>query len=193
MGILLQGTCRGRPDTSRARSDLRDSEAANLDCRRTGVRARVAKCPARRARERSRTSASECLFPTRPVPIVAVCLPGPPALETRCRQRSSQVWLGRRRELRREDCRIGWSAPTPAATRHPRGPRRGSVECDHRQFLQGIRRAGIAPVRAASGTLKACRSVKVRRLFFVFADKHRHTWRKNPDASRIDFGFGPRV
>ena len=27
--------------------------------------------------------------------------------------------------------------------------------------------------------LAACRSVKVRRLFFAFADKHRHAWRKH--------------
>ena len=41
--------------------------------------------------------------------------------------------------------------------------------------------------------LAACRSVKVRRLFFVFADKHRHAWRKHLDTSGIDFGSGPRA
>ena len=41
--------------------------------------------------------------------------------------------------------------------------------------------------------LTACRSVKVRRLFFVFADKHRHAWRKHLDTSGIDFGSGPRA
>ena len=41
--------------------------------------------------------------------------------------------------------------------------------------------------------LEACRSVKVRRLFFVFADKHRHAWRKHLDTSGIDFGSGPRA
>ena len=41
--------------------------------------------------------------------------------------------------------------------------------------------------------LQACRSVKVRRLFFVFADKHRHAWRKHLDTSGIDFGSGPRA
>ncbi len=41
--------------------------------------------------------------------------------------------------------------------------------------------------------LTACRSVKVRRLFFVFADKHRHAWRKHLDTSEIDFGSGPRA
>lgn len=41
--------------------------------------------------------------------------------------------------------------------------------------------------------LTACRSVKVRRLFFVFADRHGHRWRKYLDAARIDFGSGPRA
>ena len=41
--------------------------------------------------------------------------------------------------------------------------------------------------------LKACRSVKVRRLFFVFADRHGHPWRKHLDASKVDFGSGPRA
>ena len=41
--------------------------------------------------------------------------------------------------------------------------------------------------------LTACRSVKVRRLFFVYADKHQHHWRKYVDTSRIDLGSGPRA
>ncbi len=41
--------------------------------------------------------------------------------------------------------------------------------------------------------LVACRSVKVRRLFFVFADRHGHRWRKYLDLERIDFGSGPRA
>ena len=41
--------------------------------------------------------------------------------------------------------------------------------------------------------LSTCRSVKVRRLFFVFADRHRHGWRKHLDATAIDFGSGPRA
>lgn len=40
--------------------------------------------------------------------------------------------------------------------------------------------------------LAACRSVKVRRLFFVFADRHGHGWRKHLDAGRVEFGSGPR-
>lgn len=41
--------------------------------------------------------------------------------------------------------------------------------------------------------LMACRSVKVRRLFFVFADRHRHAWRKHLNTDNVDFGSGPRV
>jgi hypothetical protein len=41
--------------------------------------------------------------------------------------------------------------------------------------------------------LMGCRSVKVRRLFFVFADRHQHGWRKHLDPSKIDFGSGPRA
>ena len=44
-----------------------------------------------------------------------------------------------------------------------------------------------------STLLSICRSVKVRRLFFVFADRHRHAWRKYLDTSKIDFGSGPRA
>ncbi len=41
--------------------------------------------------------------------------------------------------------------------------------------------------------ITACRSVKVRRLFFVFADRHQHAWRKHLDVEKVDFGSGPRA
>ena len=41
--------------------------------------------------------------------------------------------------------------------------------------------------------LVVCRSVKVLRLFFVFADRHDHPWRKYLDTGQIDFGSGPRA
>lgn len=41
--------------------------------------------------------------------------------------------------------------------------------------------------------LTKCRSVKVRRLFFVFADHHGLPWRKHLDTAKIDFGSGPRA
>ena len=41
--------------------------------------------------------------------------------------------------------------------------------------------------------LAKCRSVKVRRLFFVFADRYRHPWRRYVDTSKIYLGSGPRA
>ncbi|MCY3838729.1 MAG: type IV toxin-antitoxin system AbiEi family antitoxin domain-containing protein [Gammaproteobacteria bacterium] len=54
---------------------------------------------------------------------------------------------------------------------------------------------GLVALRPSQLTtlLGACRSVKVRRLFFVFADRHGHGWRNHLDTSTIDFGSGPRA
>lgn len=41
--------------------------------------------------------------------------------------------------------------------------------------------------------LKACRSVKVKRLFLVFADHHQHAWRQYLDVSHIGLGSGSRA
>lgn len=41
--------------------------------------------------------------------------------------------------------------------------------------------------------LAQCQSVKVKRLFFVYADKHAHAWRKHIDMSLIDIGRGDRA
>ncbi len=41
--------------------------------------------------------------------------------------------------------------------------------------------------------LKACRSVKVKRLFFVFADRHNHAWRKYVNPDNFNLGAGPRM
>lgn len=38
-----------------------------------------------------------------------------------------------------------------------------------------------------------CDSVKVKRLFFFFADRHKHAWLKRLDKSRVDFGSGKRM
>ncbi len=40
--------------------------------------------------------------------------------------------------------------------------------------------------------LVACRSVKVKRLFFFYADRHRHAWLKRLDKSAVDLGSGKR-
>lgn len=41
--------------------------------------------------------------------------------------------------------------------------------------------------------LQACRSIKVKRLFFVFADKHAHAWRRHLSPDQFDLGSGPRA
>ncbi len=41
--------------------------------------------------------------------------------------------------------------------------------------------------------LADCRSVKVKRLFFYFADRHRHSWLKRLDKNEIDLGEGKRM
>lgn len=41
--------------------------------------------------------------------------------------------------------------------------------------------------------LGQCRSVKVKRLFFFFADRHQHAWRKRLDPKDFDLGAGKRV
>ena len=58
------------------------------------------------------------------------------------------------------------------------------------KIFEGL--VSLRPRRLAA-LLSACRSVKVRRLFFVFADRHGHDWREYIDASAIDFGSGPQA
>lgn len=41
--------------------------------------------------------------------------------------------------------------------------------------------------------LADCRSVKVKRLFFFFADQHRHAWLNRLDKKTIDLGKGKRM
>jgi hypothetical protein len=67
---------------------------------------------------------------------------------------------------------------------------------DHESFhnldmvFEGL--ATLSP-RRLSTLLQSCRKIKVRRLFFVFADRHKHSWRErlNPDA--FDLGTGDRA
>jgi hypothetical protein len=41
--------------------------------------------------------------------------------------------------------------------------------------------------------LKDCASVKVKRLFFYFADRHKHPWLKRLKKEEVDFGTGKRM
>jgi hypothetical protein len=55
-------------------------------------------------------------------------------------------------------------------------------------IFQGL--TNLRPRRLTS-LLQACRSVKVKRLFFVFADKHKHAWLSHVDKAVVDLGSGP--
>ena len=41
--------------------------------------------------------------------------------------------------------------------------------------------------------LRSCRKIKVKRLFFVFADRHDHPWRKRLDPAEFNLGRGDRA
>jgi len=53
---------------------------------------------------------------------------------------------------------------------------------------------GLTELRPKSLTalLAACRSVKTKRLFFLFADRRRHGWLKHLDKSTVNLGAGDR-
>jgi hypothetical protein len=57
-------------------------------------------------------------------------------------------------------------------------------------LMEGL--SDLSPRRLQT-LLEACRSVKVKRLFLFFADRHRHAWLSRLDTSRIDLGSGKRV
>lgn len=52
--------------------------------------------------------------------------------------------------------------------------------------------ANLSP-RRLTKLLTDCRSVKVKRLFFFFADRHPHSWRRKLRAEDFDLGSGKRV
>jgi len=52
--------------------------------------------------------------------------------------------------------------------------------------------ATLSP-RRLQRLLEACRSVKAKRLFLLFAERHNHAWFKKLDRSRIDLGRGKRA
>lgn len=47
--------------------------------------------------------------------------------------------------------------------------------------------------RTLSALLGSCKKIKVKRLFFVFADRHDHAWRKRLDPDEFDLGSGDRA
>lgn len=57
-------------------------------------------------------------------------------------------------------------------------------------LMDGLRT--LSPKRMQS-LLVDCRSVKVKRLFFWFADRHSHAWLSKIDRETINFGKGKRL
>jgi len=57
-------------------------------------------------------------------------------------------------------------------------------------LMEGL--ANLSP-RRMQKLLVGCRSVKVKRLFFFFADRHQHRWLKQLDKSKVDLGSGKRM
>lgn len=57
-------------------------------------------------------------------------------------------------------------------------------------LMEGL--ASFSP-RRMQRLLVACTSVKVKRLFLFFADRHQHAWLKHLDKTAIDLGSGKRV
>ena len=47
--------------------------------------------------------------------------------------------------------------------------------------------------RLLTALLNSCKKIKVKRLFFVFADRHDHAWRKRLDPEAFDLGSGDRA
>jgi hypothetical protein len=52
--------------------------------------------------------------------------------------------------------------------------------------------ANLSP-RRLQKLLEDCASVKVNRLFFFFADRHRHAWLRHLNKKAVDFGTGKRM
>lgn len=57
------------------------------------------------------------------------------------------------------------------------------------KLMEGL--SNLSPNRLQR-LLHNCRSVKVKRLFFFFADRHPHAWRKKLDVKAFDLGTGKR-
>lgn len=57
-------------------------------------------------------------------------------------------------------------------------------------LMQGL--SNLSP-RRMQKLLADCRSIKVKRLFFFFADRHQHAWLKRLDKDAVDLGTGKRM
>ena len=58
------------------------------------------------------------------------------------------------------------------------------------KLMEGL--SSLSP-RRLQKLLADCQNVKVKRLFFFFADRHKHAWLKRLNKNDIDFGKGKRM
>jgi hypothetical protein len=58
------------------------------------------------------------------------------------------------------------------------------------KFMEGL--SNLSPQRLQK-LLTRCQSIKVKRLFFFFADRHQHAWLKRIDRAAVNLGKGKRV
>lgn len=58
------------------------------------------------------------------------------------------------------------------------------------KLFEGL--ATLSP-RKVENLLARCKNVKVKRLFFYFADRHKHAWLKRIDRTKVDLGRGKRL
>lgn len=66
-----------------------------------------------------------------------------------------------------------------------------TLSFEHADFLmEGL--STLSPTRLHSA-LNQCRSIKVKRLFFWFAQRHQHGWAKKLNAENYNLGAGKRV
>ena len=56
--------------------------------------------------------------------------------------------------------------------------------------MEGL--SSLSP-RRLQKLLLDCRSIKVKRLFFWFSDRHQHAWLKRIDGAQMDLGKGKRM
>jgi hypothetical protein len=68
-------------------------------------------------------------------------------------------------------------------------PKRESFHQAH-MLMQNL--SNLSP-RRLQKLLTDCRSIKVKRLFFFFADQHQHAWLKRLDKKAVDLGEGKRM
>ena len=58
------------------------------------------------------------------------------------------------------------------------------------KLVEGL--ANLSP-KKMERILRDCHNIKVKRLFFFFADRHRHAWLRRINKSKIDLGKGKRM